>query len=561
MKFTRSSTSFTSYFKLELFYHFFNAIFKVRGRSAGYSAGRTNFYITRAAVFFFLLPVFTACFILSQSDKCRGEFLKTDEINIKILHTNDTHAHLDAHTVGYGAETEEVGGIDRLTHFVKSVKASDKNVLLLSAGDVFQGTMFFNFFKGLADFECMNIAGYDVMCPGNHEFDEGPEWLLESLNNVNFDVVNCNIIFGSSYKNASKLIKPYVIKEVAGLKIAVIGVLTKELFTLVNVKNLKDIKICDPIEAVTPLVKKLRPEADMILILSHMGLKEDLELAELVPGIDLIIGGHSHSMLISPVVMRTSKGKQVVINQAFEKGEYIGEVNMTYSKNDKTWRLAAGLLNRMDKNIERDNNVQKIISKYNEKIIKEVRIVIAETLSPLTGDKNTSRIEETNLGNLIADAMLEHSKADIALINGGGIRTGLPAGKITIEDCIKIFPFNNTITRITTKGSTLRDAFAMVAKARIKGTSGCFLQVSKGVKVKYHEGAVAELSINGIPVNDNNLYTVAMSDFTAAGGDGFTMFSTVPERFSDGIKINDILIKYVKKLKTINYKTEGRILQ
>jgi len=499
--------------------------------------------------------------ILSCAIAEARQALNSDEVLIKVLHTNDTHAHADSHIVSYNNETEEVGGLARLVYFVKSVRQKDKNVFLLSAGDVFQGTMFFNFFKGIADFECMNLAGYDAMCPGNHEFDEGPEWLLESLKKTKFEIVNCNIVFGKSYKDAPKKIKPYIIREINGLKIAVIGVLTKELFSLVNVKNLKDIKVNDPVEAITPIVKKLRPEVDMILVLSHMGLKEDLELAELVSGIDLIVGGHSHSMLVSPVVMRNSKGKQVVINQAFEKGEYVGEVNMAYSKTDKKWRLVDGRLNRMDKTVPEDEQVRKIIAKYNEKIIKEVRIVIAETLTPLIGDKDSIRANETNLGNLIADAMLLHSKADIAIINGGGVRTGLPAGKITIEDCIKIFPFSNTITKLTIKGAILQEAFAMVAKERAKGACGCFLQVSKGVKVRYHEGAVAELSLNGQPINDNNLYTVAMSDFTAAGGDGFNMFSPVPERFSDGIKINDILVDYVKSLKTINVETEGRILQ
>jgi 5'-nucleotidase len=514
--------------------------------------------LQRAVLFF--LPLVLILFLFSAAANAQ-ETLSSDEILIKVLHTNDTHAHADSHVVSYNNETEEVGGLARLTHFVKSVRQKDKNVLLLSAGDVFQGTMFFNFFKGIADFECMNLAGYDAMCLGNHEFDEGPQWLLESLKKADFEIVNCNVIFGKSYKDDAKKIKPYFIREINGLKIAVIGVLTKELFTLVNVKNLKDIKVNDPIEAITPIVKKLRPEVDMILILSHMGLKEDLELSELVPGIDLIVGGHSHSMLVSPVVMRTSKGKQVVINQAFEKGEYIGEVNMAYSKAYKKWRLVDGRLNRMDKTVPEDPQVKKIIAGYNEKIIKEVRIVIAETLTPLIGDKDSIRAHETNLGNLIADAILLHSKADMALINGGGVRTGLPAGKITIEDCIKIFPFSNTVTKLTIKGSTLREAFSMVAKARMKGTCGCFLHVSKGVKVRYHEGAVAELSLNGLPINDNNLYTVAMSDFTAAGGDGFSMFSPVPERFSDGIRINDILVDYVKSLKTINTETEGRILQ
>jgi len=512
-------------------------------------------------VSFFLFSVIFVITSANFSPAHSHELISSDEVMLKVLHTNDTHAHLNSHIVGFGKTTEEVGGISALAWFIKKQRASEKNTLLLSAGDVFQGTMFFNFFKGLADYECMNLAGYDAMCPGNHEFDESASWFLEAVQKTNFDVINCNVIFGSSYKKLPNKIKPYVIKEAGNLKIAIIGVLTKELFNLASPKKLADIQIVDPIEALGPIVKKLRPDVDMILILSHMGLKEDLELAEMVPDIDLIIGGHSHSLLVSPIVLRTSKGKQVVINQAYEKGEYVGEVNMAFSHGQKSWRLIDGRLNRLDKNSPRDENIQKIVDNYRTKINREVLVEIGETLTPLIGDKDSVRSNETNLGNLIADCMKSYSGADLAVINGGGIRTGIQKGKITIESCINVFPFDNTITKLMIKGSALKSLFSMVAQARRKGSCGCYLQVSKGVFVKYKEGAVAELKLNGAPIEDNRLYSVAMSDFTAGGGDGFTMLPTIPDRFTDGAKINDVLVEYVKSQKVLNLNVEGRIEQ
>jgi len=487
------------------------------------------------------------------------EAAASGEVAIKILHTNDTHAHVDSHEVGYGKDTEEVGGFPRIISFVKSVREKDKNTLLLSAGDVFQGTLYFNFFRGLADYEFMNMAGYDAACFGNHEFDEGPSWLLEAVEKLNCEKVNCNVLFGKSYAGVANKVKPYVIKEVNGLKIAIIGAVTQNLFTLVNSKNLTDLELVNPVEAIAPIVKELRPKVDMILVLSHMGLKEDLELAELVADIDLIIGGHSHSLLVAPVVLRTSKGQQVVINQAYEKGEFVGEVNMAFSRGTKKWRLVDGKLNRMDKNVPKDETAVKMIEDYKKKINSEVKTVIGENIKPLIGDKDSVRAGETNLGNLVADSLKNHAGADIGIINGGSLRNSINKGPISLEQCINVFPFNNLVAKLTMKGNILRSAFELIAKKRQSGTFGGFLHVLKGMKVAYKEGKLIELSLNGQPINDNTLYTVAMSDFTAAGGDGFTMFATVADRFTDGVKVCDAIIELIKQLKTIDMDTEGRI--
>ncbi len=522
-----------------------------------------KFFLTLSifSVVTFMVPAFTPDIRSALAETQNQAALESDEVLLKVLHTNDTHAHVDGLTVNTAnstTETEEVGSFARLATIVKEIRAKEKNTLLLSAGDVFQGTLFFNFFKGIADFECMNKIGYDAMTIGNHEFDDGPKWLLEAIAKTNFDVVNSNVIFGKTYPAEQNKIKPYIIKEVGGLRVAVIGLITKDLFTLVNIKSLVDVQIVDPIEAISPIVREAREKADIIIVLSHMGLKEDLELAELVPEIDLIIGGHSHSLLVTPVVMRTSKGKQVVINQAYEKMEYVGEVNMAYSKTKKKWRLVNGQLIRLDKSVARDPEIQKIIDGYKLKLDEKVKTVIGEAVTPLIGGKET-RNQESNLGDFITDAMMEHTKSDLAIINGGGIRSSINQGKITVADCINVFPFDNMVIKLTLKGSIIRSAFEFVAKRKLKGNFGGFLQVSKSVKVTYRDGKVEELLINGQPLNDNSLYDIAMSDFTAAGGDGFNMFANAPVRVTDGMKISDLLIEAVKRLQKIDIKTDGRI--
>ncbi|MEZ7890294.1 MAG: bifunctional UDP-sugar hydrolase/5'-nucleotidase [Candidatus Wallbacteria bacterium] len=492
----------------------------------------------------------------------------SDEITLKIFHTNDTHANLNSFTAtNANGSTEEVGGAARLITFVNNARAENKNMLLLSSGDAFQGTLFFNFFKGIVDLKCMSAARYDAMCPGNHEFDDGIAWMLEALNTVNFPIVNCNVKFDHKiYPAAKKQIKPYIIKNINGLRIAIIGSITKDLFTVVDPKNLVGSELIMPVEALKPILRKLRPRVDMIILLSHMGLKEDLESAEILPEIDLIIGGHSHSKCDNPIIVKSSTNKEVIVSQAGEKGEFVGEVTMSYSKSNRKWRLAGGKLNRLDSKIPKNAEIQKLIDGYDAQIAEQVQVVIGNTVRALIGSRELVRTVETNLGDMIADILMMNAKTDIGIINGGSIRTGIEKGDIKIADCINVFPFNSVVTKVTMKGSILRAAFRLVAQkiadpakyAKLVKFGG-FLQVSKGMRVAYKNGEVTELSLNGKSINDYELYTVAMSDFTASGGDGFSMFAEVSDKVSSGVKIMDIIIDYVKQTKIIDVDIEGRI--
>lgn len=223
---------------------------------------------------------------------------------ITLLHTNDTHSQLEPLSSGSMAGR---GGIARRAALVKRFRAQGGNLLLLDAGDVFQGTPYFNRFKGALDYKLMSLAGYDAGTLGNHDFDAGVEGLLTALDDAAFPLLNCNF----TWKGAPRLearIRPYLVKDFPGLKVGITGV-GVEFHGLVFPKNHEGVGWRDPVEPLKAMVLRLREveKVDMVVVLSHLGLDkhgaaiDDLNLARLVPGIDAIIGGHTHTFMDAPV--------------------------------------------------------------------------------------------------------------------------------------------------------------------------------------------------------------------------------------------------------------------
>jgi len=520
------------------------------------------------------------------------------ETLIRLLHTNDVHSNLNGFVTPVAAGgTEEVAGVSRIANFFKNARKQNPNTLCLSAGDDFQGTLFFNFFRGAAEIDAMNSAGYDVSCPGNHEFDEGSEWLLKVIGPAAFDIVNCNLEFDPAvHPGAAARIKPYVIKNVGGVKIAITGAISYNLINLVGPKSLKGVSVADPAAALAKLVPELRKKADIVILLSHCGYESDTKLAAGVSGIDVIVGGHSHTKLEKAVIVNGPSSKPVIVFQAFEKGEFVGELNLAYCPGERKVRLVDSKLDRMDASVSKDAPTQKIIDKYASEISQQVMQVVGVAVKTLVGERDIIRSEETNLGDLLSDTFLKYSKADMAVINGGCIRASILKGDIKIADCINTFPFNQPVCVMKIKGKHIKSAFDYVAKmiagkvcpiytnqsqtrtvvypdgrfAVIEtpsetgkqllagGKFGGFLQVSKGVRVAYKNGTVEELTLNGAAFEDEKIYTLATSDFTANGGDGFTMFNLAEEKQTFG-NMTDTFVEAVKSMKIIDVDTDGRI--
>ncbi|WP_082252930.1 5'-nucleotidase C-terminal domain-containing protein [Bacillus sp. FJAT-27251] len=507
-----------------------------------------------------------------------GKPVKDQPYELTIMHTNDTHAHLD--TVA-----------KRITA-IKEVRDENANTLLLDAGDVFSGTLYFNNYLGLADLEFMNLAGYDAMTLGNHEFDSGTSVLANFVKDAQFPIVSANVNFKKD-KNIKKYThdriasKPQdgniykgIVKEVNGEKIGIFGLTTAETVDISSPGP--DVEFTDYIEEAKNAVQAFEKQGiNKVIALTHIGLNDgggdnDLTLAEEVDGIDVIVGGHTHVELKQPMVVDAGKEPTVIV-QANEYNKFLGTVDVVFDKNGKVIEHAGKLLKIED--YQDDAKAAKILNeKYKPAVDEMKKRVVGTTMSDLIGGNPPARIAETNLGNLITDGMLDKAKTInpntvIALQNGGGIRTSIPAGEFTLAKVLEVMPFGNALGIMQLTGSEIKAA--LEHSVRLAPTAnGGFLQVS-GLKFTYDSSLPAGQRVqtvevkgdgaNFAPLNPDKTYTVATNIFTAKGGDGYEIFAKAYSegRVSEpGFVDWEVFTEYVyaQENRTVNPQVEGRII-
>lgn len=260
--------------------------------------------------------------------------------HITILHTNDVHSHIDPFPSDH-PKYANMGGVSKRAVMIEQIKKENPNVLLLDAGDSFQGTPYFNYYGGEVEFKLMSMLGYEASTIGNHEFDNGVEGLAAQMPHAKFDMLNANYDFTNTVMQG--LTKPYKIIIKDGIKIGIFG-LGVELAGLVDKKMYQETVYLDPVEITTDIVKKLKhsEKCDLIICLSHLGYQylnelnkiSDVKLAALTQDIDLIIGGHTHTFLDKPTILENKAGKKVIVNQVGCYGINLGRIDF-YFDNDK----------------------------------------------------------------------------------------------------------------------------------------------------------------------------------------------------------------------------------
>lgn len=497
---------------------------------------------------------------------------------LTVMHTNDTHAHLDS--------------VAKRIAAIKQVREENANTLLLDAGDVFSGTLYFNEFQGLADLEFMNLAGYDAMTFGNHEFDKGTTTLADFVKRAEFPFVSANVNFendqnmsmlaNSEFSSEAKDGEVYngVVKEVNGEKIGIFGLTTAETVDISSPGEGVDFE--DYIEEAKEAVKAFEEQGvNKIIALTHIGLNDgggdnDLTLAEEVEGIDVIVGGHTHVKLTEPVFVEAGKEPTVIV-QANEYGKFLGTLDVKFNKNGKVIEYAGELLDV--KNFEEDEVAAQILNeKYKPAVYEMKNTVIGNTTVDLIGGNPAARTGETNLGNLITDGMLAKAKTInpdtvIAVQNGGGIRTSVDAGDITMAKVLEVMPFGNSLAIMQLTGAEIKEALEHSVKDAPIAFGG-FLQVS-GLKFTYDSSLptgqrvqsveVKEDGVNYVSLDLNKTYAVATNTFTAKGGDGYDVFG---KAYSDG-RVSEpgfvdweIFTEYVSQQEnnTVSPYLEGRIV-
>jgi 5'-nucleotidase len=487
----------------------------------------------------------------------------TGPVDITILHTSDIHAHLMPFDCASGTA---MGGYARIKSYKEKLEAQGRTVVLLSSGDVFQGTLFFRFFRGKPDVEFMNQSGYAAMAVGNHEFDAGQQGMIDAFQEAKFPVLSANLQF-TAYRGLQQLIKPSTILPITvgstTLKLGLIGLTDEQLMQDVPKAFLEGIIV----ETADTSLKRELPTlkakgADVVVALAHLGWSRELELSTQFPELAGVLGGHSHLFIDPPVVKPTANGHQFV-SQPGEFGRAVTRLDLRFSPTPqgvKTEVLAAGLM-PMNAALPEDGEIKGIVDALWKQVSDKVSVPLGEALNKLDGDKPWVRERETTMGNLVADSMVRAIPADLAVINGGGVRSSIQTGVVTIGDCLNVLPFDNYLVKLTMTGDLLQKLFEQV-RAAIAVTPGFggFLQVSRGLVVRYGL-AKAHVSLHGKPLDPAKSYTIVTNDFLAGSGNGLTAFGAAAASETSGILGADALMTFVRELKTIQYQNEGRIIR
>jgi len=491
-----------------------------------------------------------------------GAALSFADFSFTLVHTNDLHARVEGAVIS----KKPYGGYARHIAYFQKVRATEKNVVLLNAGDTFQGTLYFTQYKGLADLIYLNLAKYDAATLGNHEFDLGPKVTGEFVKRAQFPVVCADMDF-SGEPALANLIQPSTVLNVGGQKIGVVGSMTPELYSISSPGP--TIKMKDMLASVQAEVDKLTKQGiNKIILLSHMGYDEDIVVAPKLHDVDLIVGGHSHSLLgDSKIANRTpdgpyptpskgSDGKPIYITQSWEWGKAVGHLKATFDNNGVIKNISDAKPVVMDESMPEDPFMKATIDALSQPILALRNTIISETKKGLSASGKGSG--ESVLGDVIADAMLaktESTGAKIALMNAGGIRQSIEPGKISYETCIQTQPFGNTLVVL--------DVTAAELKAALELGSAHFLQVSKGFQVTYDlnkpEGSqVVSMTLNGAPITGT--VRVVMNSFMAGGGDALLSFKNATGyRLDTGFVDVEALIDYIRVKNPVDAQPEGRI--
>jgi 5'-nucleotidase / UDP-sugar diphosphatase len=423
---------------------------------------------------------------------------------ITFLHSNDMHASFVPHEAVWVRTTPKpmVGGFKELAFKIDSMRAVRPLTILVDGGDVMTGNPISEIdYKGAtggALFEMMNRMKYDISCPGNHDLDISQENLIKLTKIASFPSLSANLVNAVGQFPVNN--KPYAIIERVGIKVGFIGLMSQELYGLVNQNNLVGIKVLSPVETARKYVAQLRPKVDLLVALTHQGVDDDSVLAEEVPGLDIIIGAHSHTRLKSPKVVN-----HIPIVQTGSNAENLGVTDVTI-ENGKVVSVEGSLIQLWPGQNRPANSVSALVDSMKERVDREY----SEVIGTLTEDwvrKNGG----SAMGTFITDAQREAAHAEIGFMNDHGMRKDVAAGNITKRDLFEVLPFRNILMTFQMSGEELES----IARFVLDKNPG--LQMT-GMKIAWKKQAdgtkeIVGITVQGKPLDSKRMYICAASDF------------------------------------------------
>ena len=503
------------------------------------------------------------------------------DYSLTILHTNDFHARFEpisAYDSGCSAEDntagECFGGSARLVTAIAEARARSNNSILVDGGDQFQGSLFYTYYKGAVAAEMMNKMGYDAMTVGNHEFDDGPEVLRGFMDTINFPILMSNADVSGEPLLAGALQKSTVIER-GGEKIGFIGLTPQNTDELASPGP--NVIFTSPEDGVAGEVAKLQAEGvNKIIVLSHSGYEVDKRVAAAVDGIDVIVGGHSNTLLsntneraVGPYP--TMVGNTAIV-QAYAYGKFLGELNVTFD-DDGNVTEAVGEPLVMDGTVTEDTGTVDRIAELAGPLDEIRNKVVAASAGPIEGNRDVCRVQECEMGNLIADAMLARVKdqgVSVAIANSGGIRASIDEGEVTMGEVLTVLPFQNTLSTFQITGAGLMAALEN-GVSQVEEGAGRFPQVA-GLKFTWDSAAepgsrITEVMVQGddgsfAPLDEATLYGVVSNNYVRGGGDGYDIFETDSQNVYDyGPDLADVTAEYMAENAPYTPYLDGRISQ
>ena len=500
------------------------------------------------------------------------------EFNLHILHTNDIHSRIESinkYDSTCDAEGEAAGecfgGVARLKAAIDAKRSElGETVIVLDAGDPFQGSLFYTTYKGAAEAEFMEAIGYDAMAVGNHEFDDGPEGLAGFIDSVSFPVVSGNIDVSQSNVLAGKVMD-HIVVEVAGEQIGIVSALAVD--TVETSSPGPSVVFHDEIESLKADVAALEAAGiTKIIALTHVGLPKDLDIAAQVPGIDVVIGGHSHTLMsnddqTTPAYPTMVDGTPVA--QAYAYSKYLGHLMVTFDDAGNV-TAATGDPILLDASVAPDTAVLARVTEMGAPIEELKARVVSDSAAVIDGSRETCRAMECPMGNLVAEAMLDRVKdqgIQIAIQNGGGLRASIDAGKVTMGEILTVLPFQNTVATFQLTGADIVAALEN-GVSKIDEGAGRFPQVA-GLKYSFNATAEPGSRISDVMVKEGNVfvpidevkvYGVVSNNYMRGGGDGYNVFETnAMNAYDFGPGLEAVVAEYLAANQPYQPFTDGRI--
>ncbi len=493
-----------------------------------------------------LLRVLTASSVLALSAG-----VASAEYTLHILHINDLHSRIEpinrfdsTCSAEDDAAGECFGGIARVKTLLdqKRAELEGENVLVLDAGDQFQGSLFFTTYQGAAAGEFMEMIGFDAMSLGNHEFNLGPQKLADFVDMLSFPVISGSLDLSRSEELGGNVGSTLVLER-GGERIGLVSAVASDTAELSSPGP--NVIFKDEIDSIAAQVAELEADGvNKIIALTHVGLPDDIRIGEAVPGLDAIVGGHSHTYLSAsdpdragayPTYASQEDGTLVPIVQAYAYSKYVGHLVLTFD-DDGNVSYAEGDTILVGPDVAKDPDIDARVQELAGPIREKMEEVVSESTDVIDGDRASCRARECQMGNLVADALLERTRdqgIQIAIQNGGGLRASIDSGEITMGEVLTVLPFQNTMATFQLKGSDVLAALEN-GVSQVEDGAGRFPQVA-GMTYSWNPSAepgsrIVEVMVDEggtmAPLDPEKVYGVVSNNFMRKGGDGYGMFAS-----------------------------------